>query len=139
MFYSTGKTLSEQNCLSRLEESPYDILFIVPTHEREVLYQRINQRVDIMFDTGLEDEVKSLIDMGYTRELNSMQAIGYKEMYSYFSGEISLSEAKEQIKQNTRHYAKRQITWFKRNEEANRLSGDFYKEAIDMADKFLLK
>ncbi len=137
VFYQTGKTITEQNRISRLEESPYDVLFMIPSHEREILYRRINQRVEAMFDMGLESEVKSLIDMGYARELNSMQAIGYKEMYAYFAGEIDLNEAKESIKQNTRHYAKRQITWFKRNEEAVWLSGDFYKQAMEKAEKFL--
>lgn len=137
IFYSTGKTMTEQNELSRQAESDLDVLMMIPNHEREVLYERINKRVDIMFESGLENEVKSLIEMGYSRDLNSMQAIGYKEMFSYFAGECSIGEATELIKQNTRRYAKRQLTWFRRNEEAIYLEGDMKEKAIALAEEFL--
>ena len=137
IFYSSGKTMTEQNELSRQIESEYEVLMLIPKHEREVLYDRINKRVDIMLEAGLVREVENLIEMGYSKDLNSMQAIGYKEMFSYFDGECSLNEAAELIKQNSRRYAKRQITWFKRNEEAIYLEGDIAKKATELAEKFL--
>ncbi len=92
--------------------------FFVLTMKRKELYNRINIRVDSMINNGLENEVRDLLDKGYSVELNSMQAIGYKEMIEYISGKISKEDAIAQIKQNTRNYAKRQVTWFKRYKEA---------------------
>ena len=91
-------------------------------HERDVLYDRINRRVDIMMEEGLLDEVKSLVENGYNPNLNSMQGIGYKELISYIKGDMTLSEAVEAIKQNSRRYAKRQLTWFRRNEKIHLLN-----------------
>ena len=81
--------------------------------DRDVLYDRINRRVDIMIKSGLLEEVKGLMDMGYTKELNSMKGIGYKEIMDYYDGKMSLEDAVELIKQSSRRYAKRQYTWFK--------------------------
>lgn len=93
-------------------------------YPREELYQRINKRVDIMLQNGLIDEVKGLMDRGITLENQCLQGIGYKEIYSYLMGEISLDDAKELIKLNTRHYAKRQITFFKKLENHYVLTPD---------------
>ncbi|MBQ7340117.1 MAG: tRNA (adenosine(37)-N6)-dimethylallyltransferase MiaA [Clostridia bacterium] len=93
-------------------------------YPREKLYRRINMRVDIMLENGLIDEVKGLIDKGITLENQCLQGIGYKEIYSFLCGEISLEDAKELIKLNTRHYAKRQITFFKKLENHYELSPD---------------
>lgn len=93
-------------------------------YPREELYQRINKRVDIMLQNGLIDEVKGLVDRGITLDNQSMQGIGYREIYSYLMGEISLDDAKELIKLNTRHYAKRQITFFKKLENHYVLTPD---------------
>ena len=82
--------------------------------DRDLLYDRINKRVDLMIENGLVDEVKSLIDKGVTTTNQCMQGIGYKEIYSYLTGEITLQDAIDLIKLNTRHYAKRQITFFKK-------------------------
>lgn len=90
----------------------YDVALIGLTMDREVLYQRINQRVDIMVENGLLKEVKSLYDQGL-RDTLSIKAIGYKEIYDYFDGKVSLEEALDQLKQNSRRYAKRQLTWFR--------------------------
>jgi tRNA dimethylallyltransferase len=81
-------------------------------HERNVLYERINKRVDIMIEQGLEAEVRNFFDMGISKDNNALQAIGYKEWIDYFNGKISLDDCIYNIKLNSRHYAKRQLTWF---------------------------
>ncbi len=113
IFEQTGKTKSEQTVTNELPilHSP----LIVGTYfDRELLYERINLRVDIMIKNGLVEEVKHLYDSGFAKNLQSIQAIGYKELYDHFSGLISMQEAIEIIKQNSRNYAKRQVTWFKK-------------------------
>ncbi|MEE1191743.1 MAG: tRNA dimethylallyltransferase, partial [Blautia sp.] len=96
------------------KESPYAYAYFVLNDEREKLYQRIDQRVDEMLREGLVDEVQKLADMGYTKNMVSMQGLGYKEILSYLDGTCSLEEAVYILKRDTRHFAKRQITWFKR-------------------------
>ena len=93
--------------------SVYDYKLYILNQDREKLYKRINDRVDLMIKNGLVDEVKKLKELGLNEHSQSMQAIGYKEMLKYLNNEISLDEAIEKIKQGTRNYAKRQITWFK--------------------------
>lgn len=137
VYYSTGKTMSEQNRLSRTEKPQFETLVMIPMHEREILYERINRRVEQMFEAGLEKEVQTLIGMGYGKNLNAMQAIGYKEMISYFENNCTAEEAKEKIKQNTRHYAKRQLTWFKRNKDLVYLKEDMQKMCFENIKKFL--
>ncbi|MCH8518919.1 tRNA (adenosine(37)-N6)-dimethylallyltransferase MiaA [Candidatus Gracilibacteria bacterium] len=93
----------------------YDVLFLTPYKgDREALYNRINMRVGIMFNEGLEAEVRGLLDAGYTRDDFGMRSIGYEEFFAYFDGEISLHEVQERISQHSRNYAKRQCTWFKK-------------------------
>ena len=94
----------------------YEPIIIVLNRERDHLYERINKRVDIMLEKGLIDEVKNLLNMGYSKDLVSMQGIGYKEIIKYLDGEYTYDEAIEVIKRDSRRYAKRQITWFKRYE-----------------------
>lgn len=96
----------------------YKPIIIVLNRDREVLYDRINRRVDIMLENGLLDEIKNLLKMGYKKDMISMQGIGYKEMIKYLDGEYTYEEAVEIIKRDSRRYAKRQITWFKRYEDA---------------------
>ena len=108
----TGKTKSEQD--DREKELNYDALLICLNPDRDELYERINDRVEDMFDNKLEIEVQDLVNMGYNFNLQSMQAIGYKEFRDFISERKTLEEVKEEIKTNSRHYAKRQITWFKR-------------------------
>lgn len=115
----TGKTKSESSEEKILQ---YDVDMNILTWDREVLYDRINRRVDIMFENGLVDEIKSLLDKGYYFDLQSMQAIGYKEFAPYFAGQCGLKDVADRIKQNSRNYAKRQITWFKRYQFADFLS-----------------
>jgi len=113
----TGQRISEHNEEQRNNESPYDFSYFVLNDHRELLYERIDKRVDEMITEGLVDEVKHLKELGYDRSYVSMQALGYKEIFGYLEGEISLDEAIYIIKRDTRHFAKRQITWFKREKE----------------------
>lgn len=113
----TGQKISEHNEEQRSNTSPYDFSYFVLNDHRNLLYQRIDQRVDEMIENGLVEEVNKLKSMGYDRSYVSMQALGYKEIFSYLEGEISLEEAAYIIKRDTRHFAKRQITWFKREKE----------------------
>ena len=96
----------------------YEPIIIVLNRDRDVLYDRINKRVDIMINSGLVEEVKKLLSLGYNKDLNSMQGIGYKEIVKYLEGEYTLDEAIEIIKRDSRRYAKRQITWFKRYKDS---------------------
>lgn len=131
-FYkTTGIPISEHQKRTKQKKSRYNPIMIMPEWDREVLYSRINKRVDIMLRDGLIDEVKGLIDMGYTRDMNSMQGIGYKETIAYLSGEYSKEEMTEKIKQGSRNYAKRQLTWFRRDEriEAVRADNNLYENA----------
>ena len=114
-FYkTTGRKISEHNNEQRAKESPYNFCYFVLNDKREILYDRINRRVDIMFDNGLLDEVKHLSDMGLVKDDVAMQGIGYKEMFDYLEGRCDEAGLRETIKQDTRHFAKRQLTWFRR-------------------------
>jgi tRNA dimethylallyltransferase len=112
----TGKTITYWNEMSKISSSPYNaLIFGLTYHNREALYEKINIRVDQMFEGGLIDEVKTLLANGVKPEMTAMQAIGYKELVCYLNGEITLDEAKDKIKQESRRYAKRQLTWFRRD------------------------
>ena len=113
-FLINNEPISSHNEVQRKKKSPYDYRFFVLNPPRDILYERINKRVDIMVENGLVDEVKKLREMGLSMANISMQGIGYKEIIEYLDGEVSLETAIENIKQNTRHMAKRQVTWFKR-------------------------
>lgn len=113
----TGQKISEHNEAERQKESPYAFCYFVLNDERARLYQRIEQRVDQMLQEGLVEEVKSLKAMGCTRDMVSMQGLGYKEILDYLDGQISLDEAVYLIKRDTRHFAKRQLTWFRRERD----------------------
>lgn len=119
VYYLTGKTITWHNEQSKSVPSPYNTTMFAIDVEREVLYDKINRRVDIMMDMGLLEEVKSIIDMGIGKDTTAMQAIGYKEIVQYLDGEITLEEAVDKIKQGSRRYAKRQLTWYRRNEKVN--------------------
>jgi len=109
----TGKPFSSYHGEWKNRESIYNLEMFGLTMDRDSLRERINRRVDTMIETGLLDEVKSLVEHGYERFLTSQQAIGYKELIGYLNGEITLEEAVETIKARTRQYAKRQLTWFR--------------------------
>lgn len=118
--------ISRHNQQEQEKESPYNLAYFVLNMPREILYGRIDQRVDQMLSEGLLDEVKALKAMGCDRSLVSMQGLGYKEILAYLEGEISLEEAIRILKRDTRHFAKRQITWFKREKEVIWLQKDAF-------------
>ncbi|MPM59162.1 tRNA dimethylallyltransferase [bioreactor metagenome] len=123
----SGKKMSDFSNDLKLNEK-YEPIIIVLNRDREHLYRRINKRVDIMISQGLEDEVKTLLNMGYSSDLVSMQGIGYKEIIKYLDGEYTLDEAIEIIKRDSRRYAKRQLTWFRRYENAKWFNLDEYED-----------
>ncbi len=110
----TGERISEHNEQQRKKESPYDLRYFVLTDVRSRLYEQIDRRVDAMMEAGLLEEVKGLRERGFSRDLSSMKGLGYKELFAYLEGEATLEEAVYRIKRDTRHFAKRQLTWFKR-------------------------
>ena len=122
----TGEPISKHNIEQRQKESPYDFSYFVLNDKRERLYQRIDQRVDEMVSQGLVEEVRALKNMGYDRSFVSMQGLGYKEILDYLEDKISLDEAVYRIKRDTRHFAKRQITWFKREKEVIWVQKDLF-------------
>lgn len=142
LWHTAGITVTEQNRRSRLNESPYRVCYLcLDAHDREILYNRINLRVDKMVEDGLLQEAEQFLE---SKGITSAQAIGYKELDPYFSGEKTLQEALDSLKQGTRRYAKRQLTWFRRNENATHLYIDEYESAeglcnaaFDIIDKFL--
>lgn len=133
--YYSGVSKTQQNINSRMTESPYDVLYFVLAYEnRQVLYDRINMRVDKMAENGLLEEAEKCLSQ---QSKTAAQAIGHKELKPYFDGMCSLGDALSHLKQETRHYAKRQITWFKRRSEAVTLTMDSmpYSELVGSAVK----
>jgi len=127
-FYEkTGTKISMHNEQERTKESRYNFVYFVLTHERKILYDRINQRVDRMIEAGLIDEVRQLACEGYTKDMVSMQGIGYKEVFDYLEGKQDLAETAERIKKDTRHFAKRQLTWFRREKEVTMINRQDYR------------
>ncbi|HHU49026.1 MAG: tRNA (adenosine(37)-N6)-dimethylallyltransferase MiaA [Caldicoprobacterales bacterium] len=116
VYHLTGKTMKEYRQNYREMEPQYNLLLYGLTMDRQTLYRRINQRVDKMINAGLVREVISLLDRGYGKDLVSMQGLGYKEIVSYLEGLVTLEEAIEILKRDTRRFAKRQLTWFKRED-----------------------
>ena len=125
-YKETGELMSDHNKKQKEKTSPYNFCYFVLNKDREKLYNSINLRVDEMFEEGLVDEVKSLLDRGYTKDLVSMQGLGYKEIIPYILGERTLEEAIYLLKRDTRHYAKRQLTWFRREENINWINKEDY-------------
>ena len=124
VFKLTNKPFSSYNAGDDFYNSNYDVYYYVLTMDREKLYARINKRVDIMMEKGLLDECIRLKEMGYTSDIQSMQGIGYKELLYHLEGKISLDEAIDMIKQGSRNYAKRQLTWFRRDKRCVFLDKD---------------
>lgn len=123
----TGQPISAHNEQEHQKVSPYNFAYFVLTDDRKHLYDRIDYRVDLMMKKGLVDEVKNLYDMGYHKDMVSMQGLGYKELLSYLNGECSLEEAVYIIKRETRHFAKRQLTWFRRERDVIWLDKSAYQ------------
>ncbi len=139
IYMTSGITKTEWDSRSRLNPSPFDSVIIALDRPREELYSRIDKRVELMLEAGLEEEVRSLIDSGrLPPSSTAAQAIGYKEFIDYFEGKATLDEVSELIKQATRRYAKRQITWFKRNPSVNWIKSEENFEVIVNNAKMLL-
>jgi tRNA dimethylallyltransferase len=138
-FYKVnGYPISEHNEEEAKKESPYRFAYFVLNHKREVLYDRINQRVDRMAEQGLFEEVKKLKEEGYKKEMVSMQGIGYKEVFDYLEGRMSREETMERIKKDTRHFAKRQLTWFGREKEVTMIDKSQFETEEDLL-KYMLE
>ena len=134
-YKKTGKKISQHNTEQHGRTSPYDFKYFVLTDDRSVLYSRIEKRVDQMIEEGLEQEVKELLSMDIPRDATSMQGLGYREMIGYLEGEYDLERAVYLIKRNTRHFAKRQLTWFKRERDVIWVD----KQEFDRDDEKILK
>ncbi|MEF9839787.1 MAG: tRNA (adenosine(37)-N6)-dimethylallyltransferase MiaA [Lachnospiraceae bacterium] len=139
-FYKqTGNKISKHNEKERQKESPYELCFFVLTDERTHLYQRINQRIDLMMKQGLLEEVKSLKAKGYTKDMVAMQGLGYKELLSYLDGTYTLEEAVTVLKRDTRHFAKRQLTWFKRERNVIWIDKSQYQYVDEDIERVMLE
>ena len=130
----TGEKISDHNEEQRKRQAAYDAVFFVLTMEREKLYRRIDLRVDQMMEAGLLEEVKRLQEQGFTSRDVSMQGLGYKQILQYLEGEGTLEDAVEQIKLQTRHFAKRQLTWFRRERDVIWISTDEFPSREEMLD-----
>jgi tRNA dimethylallyltransferase len=124
IFETTGKPKSYFDKKASTDEMPYDYELIGLYWPREILYQRINQRVDQMIDDGLIEETEDLLDRGYEWSLTALQAIGYKELKPYLNGEVSKEEACDRLRRDTRHFAKRQLTWFRKDKRIHWIDMD---------------
>lgn len=133
----TGMRISEHNKKQKEKESPYHYCYFVLNRDRSSLYRSINERVDKMLQEGLLDEVKALTAMGYTRDLVSMQGLGYKEMMAYLEGKCSFEDAVEILKRDTRHYAKRQLTWFRREKDVIWVDKDQFESEEELLKHLL--
>jgi len=133
-YHLTGNRFSDHNKEQKQKVSPYQVAFLVLNMDRKKLYERIDLRVELMMKAGLLEEVKGLLEKGYTPDLVSMQGIGYKELIPHLKGDISLEDAVENLKKNTRHFAKRQITWFKGQTEGLWLDLSVAEEDTVMED-----
>ncbi len=127
-FHLTGEPISGHNELMRRKDSPYSFCYFVLYKDREKLYENIEKRVDGMMEQGFLQEVEALKKSGVTRRMTSMQGLGYRELYDYLEGKYPLEEALRLIKRNTRHFAKRQLTWFKRERDVIWVNKDDYKD-----------
>ncbi|MCT4596287.1 MAG: tRNA (adenosine(37)-N6)-dimethylallyltransferase MiaA [Vallitalea sp.] len=138
-YRETGEPISIHNEIESSKESPYNLAFYVLTMDRKLLYERIDRRVDIMVEEGLVEEVRKLKDMGYSKDLVSMKGLGYKEIYGYLDGEYDLDRAIYILKRDTRHFAKRQLTWFKREKNVRWIKVDDYNLDIPLISNNILK
>ncbi|MBQ7469493.1 MAG: tRNA (adenosine(37)-N6)-dimethylallyltransferase MiaA [Pseudobutyrivibrio sp.] len=136
-FHQTGEKFSVHNEREKQRTSPYNFAYFVLNDDRAILYNRIDKRVDIMMKAGLLDEVKMLLSLGCKPGMTSMDGIGYKEIISYLDGNITLEEAVELIKKNSRNYAKRQLTWFRREKEVTWLDKTVLKDDKQLLDYIL--
>ncbi len=135
----TGQPISSHNEQEKQKESAYSSCYFVLNDKRELLYQRIEERIDEMLQDGLVDEVKKLQEMGCHRKMVSMQGLGYKEILAYLEGEMTLDEAVYLLKRDTRHFAKRQLTWFRRERDVIWIDKDLFSYDEEKILEFMLQ
>lgn len=142
--HQTGGCISKHNEEQRKKQSPYNYLYFVLKDDRQKLYDRIDRRIDEMLEQGLVDEVAGLVNHGCTRDMVSMQGLGYKEILDYLDGSCTLEEAVYRLKRDTRHFAKRQLTWFKREPDVHWLNredkteDELLNQMLDLVKKQIL-
>lgn len=137
-FYKmNGYPISKHNEEEAKKQSPYNFAYFVLNHQRDILYDRINRRVDLMVQEGLIDEVRKLKEEGYKKSMVSMQGIGYKEVFEYLEGNLSLEETIDTIKKDTRHFAKRQLTWFGREKEVTMIDKSRFQSEDEIVNYML--
>ena len=136
-YQETGEKISAHNEQQRLHESPYQFCYFVLTDDRKTLYERIDERVDLMLEQGLVAEVQALKEQGCRADMVSMKGLGYKEILAYLDGQISLEEAVYIIKRDTRHFAKRQLTWFRRERDVIWLDRQAYQDEASILEAML--
>ncbi len=137
IFEISGQSASEHRRQHGFKDDPFHALNIALFTDREILYDRINRRVDMMLEQGLIDEVKMLLNMGYLPTLKSMQSIGYRHILDFMDGRFSYEETVRLFKRDTRRYAKRQITWFKSESDMIQTRAESWKELIPIIENFL--
>ena len=138
-YHETGTQISQHNEQERQKVSPYNAAYFVLNDDRSAIYQRINRRVDLMMEAGLVEEVEKLRKSGCTRDMVSMQGLGYKEILDYLEGICPLEEAVYTIKRDTRHFAKRQLTWFKLERDVIWIQRDVWKQNENAMLEFMLR
>ncbi len=137
-YRQTGEKISEHNEIEREKTSAYQSAYFVLNNKREIIYENIDKRVDIMLQEGLVDEVKSLLAMGCQKESTAMQGLGYKEIIDYLQGNITLDEAVYLIKRDTRHFAKRQLTWFRREKDVIWVDKDIFANSEEKMLQYMI-
>lgn len=137
VYRQTGKPITYFQDESQKKPNRFNLAYVCLNMDRERIYSRINERVDIMVANGLIKEVESLLDMGYDRNLTSLQALGYKEIISYLMGEIGIEVAIDLLKKNTRNYAKRQLTWFKGDKRVFWINVEGYRNKGDIIENIV--
>jgi len=132
VYYTTGVPISLHQEKSRIKKPRYCYTLVILIRDRNEIYDRIEKRVDTMFEKGLVDEVRGILDSGFSPNLHPLKALGYREVIKYLEGKWSLEQAKKEMKKSTRRYAKRQLTWFRSMPGAKwiNLSGISYKKAL---------
>ncbi|MCR1898071.1 tRNA (adenosine(37)-N6)-dimethylallyltransferase MiaA [Irregularibacter muris] len=138
VYKNTGKTMSYYKEKTQIEDIPFSLVMIGLMMDRDILYQRINQRIDNMIEEGLIDEVKGLLDKGYDKDLVSMQGLGYKEIIGFLEGQLTLEESINLLKRDTRRFAKRQLTWFRRDKRIHWIKVDEYTSKADIIDDIIM-
>ncbi|MCI8509695.1 MAG: tRNA (adenosine(37)-N6)-dimethylallyltransferase MiaA [Lachnospiraceae bacterium] len=136
-YHDTGYPISKHNTEQKKKESPYQFVYFVLNDDRTLLYERIEKRVDEMMRQGLVEEVRKLLEYGCTKDMVSMQGLGYKEIIPYLDGKCSLEEAVYILKRDTRHFAKRQLTWFRREKDVTWIEKSLYDSEEEMLQSML--